>query len=52
MKPIYAFVWNFIEDLYRMTGINLAAPILFVWPGFSAWLFGKMIGVKGVEVDK
>ena len=50
MNKFYAFVWDTIEDTYRYTGINVATPILFVFPSFSSWLFGKMIGVKGVLI--
>jgi hypothetical protein len=50
MKPFYAFIWNFCEDFYHMTGLRAQAPIEFFFPDFGPWLFSKMIGTKGEEV--
>lgn len=50
MSKYYAMIWNFGEDFYRMTGLSVYAPIEFFFPDFGPWLFGKMIGVKGIKI--
>lgn len=50
MNKFYAAAWDFFEDFYKMTGLRAQAPIEFFYPSFGSWLFGKMIGVKGVCV--
>lgn len=50
MNKFYAFIWNFVEDFNRMTGLKIQAPIEFFFPEFAPWLFGKMIGAKGTRI--
>ena len=46
---IYKIIWDFTDDFYQMTGLRIQAPIELIFPSFGAWLFGKMIGIKGVK---
>jgi hypothetical protein len=39
---VYLFVWETFEVLYEYTGIRWNAPIEYVWPDFSPWLWSKM----------
>lgn len=49
MSKFWLFIWNFFDDFYALTGLRLQAPIEVFFPGFCPWLFGKLVGVKGVE---
>jgi len=48
MRQPWKFIWDFCDDFYSFTGFRIQAPIEWFYPQFSPWLFGKMIGVKGV----
>jgi len=50
MNKFYAFIWNFCDDFYGMTGLRVQAPIELFFPSFGAWLFGKMVGVKPIFI--
>jgi hypothetical protein len=44
-------VWIFTENFYKWTGLRIQSPIEWVFPDFSPWLFGKMIGFKGEKIE-
>ena len=47
---IWAFIWDTTEIVYKFTGCRIQTPIEIFFPNFSPWLFGKMIGVKGIKI--
>jgi len=49
---IWVFIWDTTEIVHKYTGIDIAAPIEYFYPNFSPWLFGKMIGIKGVKIKE
>lgn len=50
MNKPYKLLWDLFEFMYRITGLRWQAPIELFFPHFGPWLFGKMIGAKGVSV--
>jgi len=48
---IYGLLWDFDEFLWTLTGrrFSPACIIRIFWPEYSAWLFGKMMGLSGTK---
>lgn len=49
---IWTFIWETTEIVYKYTGLRIQAPIEYFFPDFGPWLFGKMVGVKGVRINE
>jgi len=48
---IWVMIWDFTEWFYKVTGFRVQAPIEIFFPDFGPWLFGKIIGKKGEEIE-
>jgi len=46
----WVFLWDSFDLFYMVTGLRAQSPIEIFFPEFGHWLFGKMIGRKGVKI--